>query len=155
MAFAIRDIDLIAYDERGQALLLVLVKGRNDTSELWAAQYRRNLLSHDTLPAAPFFLIATSDRMYFWRQRGGDLEEDLPHFTLDATSEFKPYLDRLKLTPEKAWGEVLELIVFYWLNEIAEGGQSRAKEDPAIRWLAESGLLAALRKPRIEIGVVQ
>jgi hypothetical protein len=31
MAFPIRDIDLIAYDERGQALLLVEVKGGRDT----------------------------------------------------------------------------------------------------------------------------
>jgi hypothetical protein len=59
MTFPIRDVDLIAYDQRGQALLLAIVKGSHDPSELWAAQYRRNLLAHGTLPAAPFFLIAT------------------------------------------------------------------------------------------------
>jgi hypothetical protein len=155
MAFPLRDIDLIAYDERGQALLLVLVKGSNDTSGLWAAQYRRNLLSHGRLPAAPFFLIATSDRMYFWHQKDGGPEEELPHFTLDATNELKPYLERLGFTREKAWGEVLESIVFYWLNDMAERGQIRVQQDPSLRWLSESGLLEALRRARIEISVVQ
>ena len=84
-----------------------------------------------------------------------DAEEELPQFTLDATNELKPYLDRLGFTREKAWGEVLESIVFYWLNDIAERGQIRAKEDPSLRWLSESGLLEGLRRARIEISVVQ
>jgi len=155
MPFAIRDVDLIAYDRRGQALLLAIVKGAHDTSERWAAQYRGNLLSHDTLPAAPFFLIATPERMYFWRQRDGEPDGEMPQFTLDATREFKPYLDRLGFTAEKAWGEVLESIVFHWLNDIAERGQIRAKEEPSLRWLAESGLLEALRRGRIELSVVE
>jgi hypothetical protein len=155
MPFAIRDIDLIAYDERGQALLLVLVKGRHDTSAVWAAKYRRNLLSHDTLPAAPFFLIATPERMYFWRQQNQGAEEELPQFTLDPTNELKPYFERTGIAPETVGGEPWELIVYFWLIDIAENGQSRAREDPSLRWLSESGLLEALRKGRIEAGEVQ
>jgi hypothetical protein len=155
MAFPLRDVDVIAYDERGQALLLVEVKGGRDTSELWAARYRRNILAHGTLPAAPFFLIAMPERMYFWRQRDPGAEEELPQFTLDATNELGPYFQRVGLTPEKASGETLELIVFSWLNDMAEAGQLRAKENPSLRWLSESGLLEALGKARIELSVVQ
>jgi hypothetical protein len=156
MAFPIRDVDFIAYDYRGQALLLAIVKGGSrETSELWAAQYRRNILAHGTLPAAPFFLIATPERMYFWHQRESDPEEELPQFTLDATNELGPYFQRVEITPKEARGETLELIVFHWLNDIAETGQLRAKEDTTLRWLSESGLLEALRKGRIELSVVQ
>ena len=156
MAFPTRDVDLIAYDHRGQALLLAIVKGgSHDTSELWAARYRRNILAHGTLPAAPFFLIATPERMYFWRQRDSGPAEELPQFTLDATNELGPYFQRAGLTPKKARGETLELIVFYWLNDIAETGQLRAKEEPSIGWLSESGLLEALGRAHIELSTVQ
>jgi hypothetical protein len=157
MTFQIRDVDFVAYDERGQVLLLVEVKGKgsHDTSELWAARFRRNILAHGRLPAAPFFLIATPERMYFWRQRDSGPEEGLPQFTLDATNELGPYFEKFRQRPEKARGEVLELIVLAWLNDIAETGQLRAKEDPALQWLSESGLLQALGKAHIELSAVQ
>ena len=60
-----RDVDLVIYGDKGQALLLAEVKGRADTSPQWAAQYRMNLLSHGTLPHAPYFLIAAADYLYF------------------------------------------------------------------------------------------
>jgi hypothetical protein len=156
MTFQIRDIDLVAYDHRGQPLLLAIVKGGSqETSGLWAAQYRRNILEHDTLPAAPFFLIATPERMYFWRQRDSGPEEELPQFTLDATNELGPYFQRVGLTPKEARGETLEWIVYFWLNDVAEKGQLTAKEDPSLGWLSESGLLEALGKAHIELSAVQ
>ena len=95
-----RDVDFVAYDERGQPVLLVEVKSMHETSELWAARFRRNLLEHGTLPSTPFFLIATPERLYFWRQEAGGLKEEPPQFTMDATAELKPYFERFKQTPE-------------------------------------------------------
>jgi len=155
MTFQIKDVDLVAYDHRGQPLLLAIVKGSHNTSERWAAQYRRNLLAHDTLPAAPFFLIATPERMYFWRQRDTDLEEELPHFTLDPANELRPYFERVGIAPGNARGETWEWIVYFWLTDVADKGQVRAKEDPSLRWLSESGLLEALGKAHIELSAVQ
>src|ERR1035437_8118466 len=97
----------------------------------------------------------TPERMYFWRQRDSGPEEGLPQFTLDATNELGPYFQRVGLTPKKARGETLELIVFYWLNDIAETGQLRAKEDPSLGWLSESGLLEALGRAHIVLSTVQ
>ena len=68
MPLPMRGVDFIAYDQVGQPILLVEVKSTHRTSEGWAAQFRRNLLEHGTLPTAPFFLIATPDQMYFWHQ---------------------------------------------------------------------------------------
>jgi hypothetical protein len=59
-----------------------------------------------------------------------DAEEELPQFTLDATKELGPYFQRIGITPEKARGETLELIVFHWLNDIAETGQREPGKMP-------------------------
>jgi hypothetical protein len=146
-------VDFMAYDERGQPVLLVEVKSMHETSELWAARFRRNLLAHGALPSAPFFLIATPERLYFWRQDA--TEEEPPQFTMDATAELKPYFERFKQTPAATSGEVLELILFSWLTDIAESGQSRVIEDSSLKWLSGSGLLEALKHARIELSAVR
>jgi hypothetical protein len=155
MALPMREVDFIAYGERGQPVLLVEVKSRHETSELWAARFRRNLLAHGTLPRTPFFLIATPERMYFWRQDDLGPNEESPQFTMDATNELKPYFERFKQTPETASGQALELILFSWLTDLAEFGQLRAQRDSSLRWLSESGLLEALGNARIELSAAQ
>jgi hypothetical protein len=155
MVIPTRDVDFVAYDERGQALLLVEVKGSHETSELWATRFRRNMLAHGTLPPSRFFLIATRERMYFWRQDDPSPKEEPPQFTMDAAKELKPYFDKFGQTPEKTSGQALELIVFSWLNDLAGFGQSRATQDASLSWLSESGLLEALGRSRIELSPVQ
>jgi hypothetical protein len=88
--------------------------------------------------------------MYFWRQEDPSLKEEPPQFTMDATRELKPYFERFKQTPEKTGGRALELILFSWLVDLAQSGELRAKQDPSLNWLSESGLLDALRSARIE-----
>lgn len=85
----------------------------------------------------------------------GNRGEELPQFTLDATNELKPYFEKFKQTPEETSGQALELIVFTWLSDLAQSGELRTKQDSSLRWLAESGLLKALGKSRIELGAVQ
>ena len=149
------EVDLIAYDPLGQPILLAEVRSTHRTSGQWAARYRRNLLAHGTLPRAPFFLIATPEHMYFWRQEDPGQEEKPPHFTLDATQQLRPYFERFRQTPARTGGQALELILFSWLVDLAQSGKSRAEEDPSIRWLSESGLLGALRSARIESSTLQ
>ena len=155
MALLTREVDFVAYDDQGQPVLLVEAKGLRQTSDAWAARFRRNLLAHGTLPKAPFFLIATPERLYFWRQDESGSNEELPQFTMDATSELRPYFEKFRQTPEKIGGEVLELILFSWLVDLAESGQLRSKRDSSVKWLSDSGLLAALNSARIEVSAVQ
>jgi len=144
--------DLIAYDDRGRPLMVIEVKSRGKTSDVWAAQFRRNLLSHGTLPDAPFFLIATLDRLYFWRQSPEAPAEESPHFTLDANSELKPYFARFGQAQDRVGRQTLALLVFSWLQDLADAPQV---EDSSRRWLADSGLRDALGRSRIELGAVQ
>ncbi len=145
MPLPAREVDFIAYGDRGQPVLLVEVKSQRQTSDVWAARFRRNLLAHGTLPEAPFFLIATPEWMYFWRQNDSVPREEPPQFTMDATRELKPYFEKFKQTSEKTGGQVLELILFSWLVDLAESVRLRAKHDSSVKWLStDSGLLDAL-----------
>lgn len=155
MALPVREVDFVAYSDRGQPVLLVEVKSRRQTSDLWAARFRRNLLAHGTLPRAPFFLIATPERMYFWRQDDPRPNEEPPQFTMDAANELRPYFEKFKQSPEATGGQALELILFSWLVDLAESGQLRAKQDSSLKWLSDSGLLDALSSARIEASAVQ
>jgi hypothetical protein len=146
-----KGIDFIAYDAIGRVILLGEVKSRVGTSGKWAARFRRNMLAHGVLPSAPFFLIATPERMYFWKQDQSDLTEALPGFTVDAAKEFEPYWNHLSQTRQAVSEQALELTVFSWLKDIARTGEERVKVDPSMKWLAESGLIDSLEKARIEI----
>jgi hypothetical protein len=146
-----KGIDFIAYDDIGRVILLGEVKSRVGTSGEWAARFRRNMLAHGVLPRALFFLIATPERMYFWKQDQPDVAEEPPGFTVDATKEFKPYLETVSRTRQAVSEQALELMVFSWLKDIARTGDERVKRDPSLKWLAESGLIDSLENAHIEI----
>ena len=146
-----KGIDFIAYDDAGRVILVAEVKRRLGTSEQWAARFRRNILAHGFLPQALFFLIATPERMYFWKQEEGRIGEEPPGFTLDAVKALKPYLDRINKTPQAVGEQALELLVSSWLSDVVRAGEARVRQDPSIRWLAESGLIDSLGAARIEL----
>jgi hypothetical protein len=154
MPVSSRAVDFIAYSNNGEPLLLVEVKGQRPTSESWAARFRQNLMAQGSLPHAPFFLIATPERMYFWRQNDSGGKEELPQFTVDASSVLKPYFEKFKQTPEKATGSALEMILFTWLVDLSRSSKGHAKEDSSVKWLSDSGLLDALSDARIEVSTV-
>ncbi len=146
-----KGIDLIAYDDCGRILLLGEIKSRVGTSGEWAARFRRNMLAHGVLPQAPFFLIATPERMYFWKQEQLGIAEEPRGYTVDATKEFKPYLEKLSQTRQAVGERAQELMVFSWSKDIARTGDERAQHDPSLKWLAESGLIDSLENARFEM----
>jgi hypothetical protein len=109
------------------------------------------MLAHGFLPKAHFFLIATPDRMYFWKQDQHQTVDEPPEFTLDSTQALKPYLDKLDKTPQAIGEQALELLISSWLSDIARADEVRVRQDPSMRWLAESGLIGSLGAARIEM----
>ena len=91
MSLVISEVDIEAYDNRGRAVLVAVVTGIHGTSEIWATQYRRNILSHGTVPWSRFFPIATPEGMYFWRDDETTPHDEPPLFTIDATRELKHF----------------------------------------------------------------
>src|ERR1039458_7027169 len=121
-------IDFVAYDREGRVLLLAEAKSRSGTSKSWAARLRRNMLSHGVLPWAKYFLIATPELMYLWKQERPDLAEMPPEFTIDAANVFQPYFQKLHQEPSKIGPEAFELLVLTWLTDIARP-DSNLKQD--------------------------
>ncbi|HXA66993.1 MAG TPA: hypothetical protein VNV82_17680 [Bryobacteraceae bacterium] len=146
-----RGIDLIAYDYAGHAILVGEVKSRVGTSEQWAALFRRNMLAHGILPRALFFLIATPERIYFWKQDKPGISDEPPAFTIDVAKEFKQYFEKLGKAPQAIGEQALELLVLSWLTDIARTGKARVKEDASMRWLADSGFIESLEHARFEM----
>src|SRR5207248_7492860 len=129
-------IDFIAYDREGHIVLLAEAKSRRGTSENWAARLRRNMLSHGVLPWAKYFLIATPERLYLWKQERPNLAEVAPEVTIDATKEFQPYFQKLHQEPSDIGPEAFELLVLTWLTDIARAGDG-LDQDVASPWTSQ------------------
>ena len=89
--------------------------------------------------------------MYFWKQDPSSPDLEPPEFTVDATGEFKQYLEKLNTSSEALNEQALEFLVLSWLTDLAKSGDARARQDTSMRWLVESGLIASLKKARIEM----
>ena len=151
MPLSDKALDFIAYDNAGRIVLIAEVKRRLGTSEEWATHFRRNMLAHGFLREAPFFLIATPERMYFWKQDQQGSVDEPPSCTLDAAKALKPYLEKLGKPAEAVGEQALELLVSSWLNDMAGRRTVSGGQDPSLRWLAESGLLDSLEAGRIDL----
>src|SRR5882757_9026868 len=150
MPIETRAIDFVGYDHRGQVVLLAEPKSRLGTSEEWAAQLRRNILEQDALPETPFFLIATPDRIYIWKQRGLDVVEGPPDIIINARIALASYFEKLGRPVAEISPESFEFVVLWWLDDLASSSIAVDRQDASIRLLAESGLLDSIRNARIE-----
>ncbi|MED5371149.1 MAG: hypothetical protein VX899_09060 [Myxococcota bacterium] len=102
----------------GRPLVAVEVKGIRDTSDAWAAQYRRNLIAHATWPTT-LFLLVTPDRVYVWRpSEDSEPSERRPDRSLDAGSFWQELAG--DLNREDLRGEAFELLVHSWLSALRE-----------------------------------
>lgn len=146
-------VDFVAYDREGKVVLLAEVKSRRGTSESWAARLRRNMLAHGVLPWAKYFLIATPERMYLWKQDRPNSAEVPPEFTIDAGKLFQPYFQRLQQEPSKIGPEAFELLVLTWLTDITRSDEHNLKRDTSSTWLPE--LVGSLQQARIEMNPMQ
>ena len=106
--------DIAVVSEFGEPIRLVELKNKTGTSRDWAAKFRRNLAAHGFLPKAPFFLIATPDHFYLWKNAGNSTQELEPDYDIDPLAIIKPLF-----TPgEKIGPFEFETRVASWLNRI-------------------------------------
>lgn len=60
---------------------------------------------------APFFLIATPERLYSWKQDHPGIPDEPPRIHEDTATEFAHYLEKLNKTPQAIGEEALKLLV--------------------------------------------
>jgi hypothetical protein len=148
-------IDFVAYNSNGTVVLLAEAKSRRGTSESWAAKLRRNMLAHGLLPNSQYFLIATPERMYAWRQEDLPPSDVLPQFTVDAQKALAPYFAKLKQDPASIGPQAFELLILTWLTDIARSAGDQPDVDPSLRSLFDSGLLSSLQQAEIEMNAAR
>jgi hypothetical protein len=148
-------IDMIAYGEDGTVILLLEAKSRQGTSESWAAKLRRNMLAHGGLPDAKYFLIATPERMYGWKQDALSANDVPPQFTVDAEKALGPYFVKLNQDPATIGPRAFELLILTWLTDITRSAERRPEADPSLKSLSESGLLSSLQQAEIEMNAAR
>ena len=136
------DIVVSAPDKRVQ--LVAEVKNKRGASADWAAQMRRNLLVHGVIPSAPYFLLATPDRFYLWKDHNSGQDVVPPDYEIESAGILASYIDRLGIPLAELSEPSLELLVTSWLHDLIGFDHSREDALPAYHWLFDSGLYEAL-----------
>ena len=145
--------DIAIFDQSGQIAAVAEIKRRLGTSCDWAAQVRRNLLAHDIRCLADCFLLITPDRLYLWKDAGKNPDKVSPTHEADMQPEFAQYFEGAGIDPGNVSGAAFELLVGAWFGQLTRL-EDEAKDLAASRsWLAESGLLSAVKDGRIEYEV--
>jgi hypothetical protein len=137
---------LVLYDRNDQKVATVEVKNKRGTSRQWAAEFRRNLADYGLLRGSEFFLLATPDRLYLWKESGKPSSLILPDYEADGASVLERYIRKAGLNPDGFSSNAFELIVANWLSFLALEIETPSSQD----WLVQSGLLDAIRMGRIE-----
>lgn len=145
--------DLVVYNPEGQIVLIVESKNRVGTSRTWAAQTRRNMLAHGTIPNSPFFMLALPDRFYLWKDAGNSAELVEPTYEIDARPFLQPYYEKAQLTPDEIGTYSFDLLVTAWINELINWGIPETAAETSKALLQESGLRDALKDAKVVVQI--
>ncbi|WP_093389173.1 hypothetical protein [Rugamonas rubra] len=140
--------DIAVYSADRQLQLVVEIKGMPSSDEQWAAQFRRNLLTHYAVPPAPFFLLVLPDQLYLWTAKHGETSA-LPDYHAKTWSALKRYLPHAQQGAISKRG--LELAVQSWLSDLTNSDDATKANGAEPRWLADSGLSEAIRTGSMQV----
>lgn len=143
--------DIAVYDQNDDLVLIVEAKLQQKTDVIWAAKFRRNLLVHGFLPNARFFLLALPDRFYLWKDSPFPTE-NAPSYVLDALPIIQPYLERAAVKIDTVTETGFQLLLMSWLFSLTTFDPDREMLSSELTWLAESGLLAAIKRGNVVLG---
>jgi hypothetical protein len=130
---------------------------RADASTAWAARLLRNLLAHDALPKASYFMLALPDVFYLWKDPHGTPPADRgyipdgiePDYEIAAVQALAPYMDGAPSQLADMSEPGLELLVASWLVDLLNTDLSRGDVSPELRVLFDSGLYEAIKEGRL------
>jgi hypothetical protein len=143
--------DFVVFSPDRKLLLVVEVKGTPRSDEKWAAQLRRNLLTHGALPPAPYFLLVLPDHVYLWSHSESG-ESGLPDFSAETKKVLRRYLRpwQQSAQDESLSGRGLELAVGSWLRELTSSDDWASEVGSGDEWLRDSGLGEKIRTGVLE-----
>jgi hypothetical protein len=137
--------DVVVYASNDKPQLVVEVKNRAGASDEWARQMRYNLLAHALVPLTPYFLLVLPDFTYLWRSKDLANIESPPDYKVETQAVLADYLRRLPKPLSEISEYSLEILVNSWLKDVVSLPLSGV-DNPAQRWIVESGLYQAIKK---------
>ena len=140
--------DIIAYSTDHRPVLVVECKGGKETSPGNAARLRRNLLAHELIPDAPYFLLAFSTVFFLWRDKTP--ADQPPDFSASARSVLREYLGKLAEDAAATRGESLQLALVSWLGDLASAIRQPDPGSEADQMLVKSGLYEKIRSGEVK-----
>jgi hypothetical protein len=143
--------DLVVLNPLWQIVLIVEAKNRIGTSRMWAAETRRNMYSHRGIPSSPYFMIATPERFYLWKEAGSAPNLVEPSYEIDAVPFLEPYIGKGELSPINIGYHTFELLITAWIHELVNWGVSSSAPDEWKSIFHNSGLLEALKDAKVVI----
>lgn len=143
--------DIVVHDSAGNLQLVVEVKNRIGASVEWAATLRRNLLAHNLVPAAPFFMLVLPDNLYLWKQ-GKSSELTSPDFVAPTQAILRHQEKRSAKSLDNVTEYGLELMVVSWLGMVLDTEIDPDLVPTELTWLYESGLYNAIKHGTIMAG---
>lgn len=139
--------DIVVFSPDDKIQLIVEVKSKQQTSDAWAAQLRRNLITHAILPRAPYFLLATPDFLRLWRDTQ-DVDERQADVKVQTTAVLRPYLSH--------WGNAFpdeqsfELLIKTWLSNLVHSHLEKHEAPSELGWVFDTGLYDSIRHGHVE-----
>lgn len=140
-----RVADVIVYDQTKNIQLIVEIKNKIGASADWAAQMRRNLLTHAAIPNAPYFLLALPDISYLWVDSRTQSGEVLPNYQFNTKEALFSEVKEANLSLDNLNEYSLELLIVSWLQEVINSGLPEQKNGSSLQWLFDSGLYEAIK----------
>lgn len=137
--------DAAVYSPDQKIQLIAEVKAKRGATQEWATQMRRNLLVHQAIGFAPFFLLALPDHFYLWRDGSVVPDEKLPDYSAETEKLLSPYLNSAGLSLNNLSGQSFELVVIAWLRDLVHSRLSKDSVTPEQQWLIDSGLFQAIK----------
>lgn len=113
-----RTADILVYGRDRRLQLAIEAKAIPGMSGQWAQELRSNLLEFDSLPAAPYFLLALPDSFYLWGPTAADDADAPPQYRIDAREVLAPYTASLDRPLEKFSTPGFRLLVASWLQDL-------------------------------------
>lgn len=136
--------DFVVYAQDDTICVVVEAKSTSNGSAEWAAELRHNLLTHQAVPHAPYFLLALPRRFYLWKDAPAT-EAVLPHYQIDPQVMLPLYLRELSVPLDQLSVDGWEFVVAAWLDDLVGKSPHHDLSTAAHQWLVESGLYDAVR----------
>jgi len=136
-------LDIVAYSRDHRRMLVVDCKMSKESSPESAARLRRNLMQHELLDEAPFFLLAFPTGLFLWK--GEAKSDELPAFSAPAKPVLRTYLGKAAEDDANIRRASLEIALCSWLSDLVIGVRTPEANNEADQILVQSGLYEQIR----------